>query len=97
MTLGKNLKILMKKKKIPSIRALSAMCNIAPSSLHHIVNGRHPRDLTSIARLAQCLEVSMFYLLFGYEDPHHHQVTENLYKEFLSGKFEVEMKLKKRI
>ena len=97
MKLAENIEILMKEKKIRSLRQLSLLCGIPISSLHHIKNGRVPNDWAAMARLAQCLEVSLYFLVFGKNDPIAEKAKEALFKDMLTGEFHIEMTVKKRI
>lgn len=97
MKLAETLKALMKERKIKSLRQLSMMCDIPVSSLHHIANGRNPTDWEAMARLSQCLEVPLFYLVFGKHDPISEKFKDEVLREVFSGDFHIEMKLKRKI
>lgn len=97
MKLAEMLKQLMKERRIKSLRQLSLMCDIPVSSLHHIANGRNPTDWAAVARLSRCLDVSLYYLVFGIDDPVSERFKEEIMKEVFSGDFLIEMKIKKRL
>lgn len=98
MKMSENLKILMKQKRIKSLRELSQLSKIPTSSLHHIANGRKTTDILALSRLAETLEVSLYFLLFGKPDPIGDSgLSEKIMKEIFSGDFQVEMKIKKKI
>jgi len=95
--IGDNITKIMKEKNISSIKELSAHCGIPLATLHHLKNGRIPRNWTSVAKLASCLEVSMFYLVFGQEDPIHINFSEKLLEQVFSGDFQVQINVVKKI
>lgn len=92
-----NINVLMKARGISSLKELAQRCDIPLTTLHHLKNGRVPRSWTAVAKLAECLGVSMFYLVFGCEDPVHADFTEKLLKEVFSGKFEVQINIHKKL
>lgn len=73
------------------------MCSIPQSTLHHVVNGRGLRDWTAIARISHCLNVSLYFLLFGKSDPVQEKIDDEVLKEIFNGELQIEMKIKKRI
>lgn len=92
-----NINILMKARGINSLKELAKQCDIPLTTLHHLKNGRVPRSWTAVAKLAQCLGVSMFYLVFGVEDPVYDHFTNKLLKEVFSGNFEVQININKKL
>lgn len=97
MKLAETLKQIMKQRGIRSLRQLSLMCDMPVSSLHHIANGRKPNDWEAMARLSACLEVPLYYLVFGKQDPMSERLKDEILKEVFSGDFHIEMKIKKKI
>ncbi len=95
--IGTNINKLMKEKNISSLKELSSHCGIPLATLHHLKNGRIPRNWSSVAKLAHCLGVSMFYLVFGQEDPIYTDFSEKLLKQVFSGDFQVQINVVKRI
>ncbi len=92
-----NINTLMRVRGINSLKELAQKCDIPLTTLHHLKNGRVPRSWQAVAKLAECLGVSMFYLVFGCEDPVHANFTEKLLKEVFSGKFEVQINIHKKL
>lgn len=68
LQLAENLRLLLRSKGIKG-RKLAAQCGVPYSSLFDWTVGRTPKNLAALARVAEVLEIPLYNLLFGEDDP----------------------------
>lgn len=90
--IGSTLNWLMNEQGI-SIKELSFLSGVPQSTISHMKNNRQPRDISTVMAVAQALNVSLYYLLYGQQDPTAKaDVMTDLASELFSGVFEVTVK-----
>jgi transcriptional regulator with XRE-family HTH domain len=69
-TFGENLEKLLKEKRLTQ-KELARSIGCSPKTVQEWVgkNGRIPRTTDHIRRLAEVFQISVFYLLYGEDDP----------------------------
>ncbi len=75
-----------------SLRQLALKSGIPYSSLCHLKNNRPPRNLEHINKLSNYLQVSIHYLLYGYNDPHYQPENPIGNSEGIEGVYEISIK-----
>jgi transcriptional regulator with XRE-family HTH domain len=67
---GENLEKLMKERRF-SVAALAKHLGVPAKTVHEWVGkgGRMPRDPEALKKIAEQLDVSIYFLLYGVEDP----------------------------
>lgn len=83
MKLGTNIKELCKKKKM-TLKDLSRLAGIPNQTLHNWVTGRSMVNPEQLKKVANALEVSLHFLVFGENDPYE-QPSQEVLKEIFSG------------
>lgn len=90
--IGPTLNWLMNEQGI-SIKELSFLSGVPQSTISHMKNNRQPRDISTVMAVAQALNVSLYYLLYGQQDPTAKaDVMTDLASELFSGVFEITVK-----
>lgn len=73
-----------------SLKELSFSSGVPQSTISHMRNNRQPRDISTVMAVAQALHVSLFYLLYGQDDPlQKSEFIGGLMAELFSGSFEI--------
>jgi len=88
--IAKTLTTLLKQKGL-SLRELSKMSGVPASTLSEWMSNRPPRNPLQTKKVAEALNVSLNFLLFGEEDrndPIQRVITENVF----NGTFEISVK-----
>ena len=83
-SIGKNIETLMRKNGIRTLKELSNLCDIPVATLHHLKNGRPSKDISCFTKLAQALNTSLYFLLYGKEDPFYtkqEEILKNLFNK----------------
>lgn len=76
-----------------SLKELSFSAGIPLSTISHMRSNRQPRDISTVMAVAQALNVSLFYLLYGRDEPSQKsEFISELVAELFSGSFEVRVK-----
>lgn len=79
------------RKKNSTYKRISAATGVPASTLSEWGQNRKPRDPTQILKVAQYLDVSLHYLLFGRED--NQDTLQKIFKKDLfHGTFEITIK-----
>lgn len=94
LKLGATMQALMREQGI-TIKELSFQSGVPVSTLAHFKNNRPPKDVAAIQRVAECLDCSLHFLLFG----EHEKKTpdpNDIASELFTGVFEVTVKRIKR-
>lgn len=98
MKLSSILSTICKQRKI-SLASLARKAGVPPQTLHNWIVGRKSINPDQLKNIANVLEVSVHYLLFGEPDPHE-QPSEEILREIFSGDVRVTLhrieKVKKR-
>ena len=88
--IAKSLSALVKQRGL-SLRQLSKLSSVPASTLNEWMSNRPPRNPVQVKRVAEVLDVSMNYLLFGEEDrndPLQRIITEDVFQ----GNFQITIK-----
>lgn len=94
--LGPTLNRLMSEQRI-TLKELSFSAGVPQSTIAHMRNNRQPRDISTVMAVAQALEVSLFYLLYGQQEPTRKgDLVTDFASELFSGVFEITVKKIKR-
>lgn len=76
-----------------SLKELSFSSGVPQSTISHMRNNRQPRDISTVMAVAEALGVSLFYLLYGKNEPSQKsEFISELIAELFSGVFEVRVK-----
>lgn len=76
-----------------SLKELSFSAGVPLSTISHMRGNRQPRDISTVMAVAQALHVSLFYLLYGQDEPSQKsEFISELMAELFSGSFEVRVK-----
>ena len=78
-------------KKNWSLRDLSKMSGVPYSTLQEWSSNRTPKNPIQVQKVAQSLDVSIHYLLFGVED-RSEPLTKLLKEDVFSGTFEINIR-----
>lgn len=94
--IGPILNRLMHEQDIP-LKELSYMSGVPQSTISHMRRNRQPRDISTVMAVAEALGVSLFYLLYGHNDPSEKsEMMTDFASELFSGVFEITVKKLKR-
>lgn len=94
LKLGPTLQNQMREQGL-TIKELSFQSGVPLSTLAHFKNNRPPKDVAAVQRVAECLNCSLHFLLFG--EPENKKVSTDIAAELFTGVFEVTVKrIKKR-
>ncbi|MCM2353724.1 MAG: helix-turn-helix domain-containing protein [Pseudobdellovibrio sp.] len=88
--IGPVLKKLLKDRRM-TLKEVSTATSVPSSTLSEWLNNRSPKNPEQTLKVAQYLEVSLHYLLFGEED-HQEPLTKILKEDVFSGTFEINIK-----
>ena len=88
--IGPTLKTLLKTRRI-TLKEVSSNTGVPSSTLSEWLNNRSPKNPEQIRKVAEYLEVSLHYLLFGIEDKQE-PISKILKEDFFSGTFEINIK-----
>lgn len=88
--IGPVLKKLLKDRRM-TLKEVSIATSVPSSTLSEWLNNRSPKNPEQALKVAQYLEVSLHYLLFGEED-HQEPLTKIMKEDFFSGTFEINIK-----
>lgn len=76
-----------------SIKELSFSSGIPQSTISHMRSNRQPRNISTVIAVADELDVSIFYLLYGKDEPSQRtELVNDLIAGLFSGVFEVKIK-----
>lgn len=76
-----------------SLKELSFSAGVPLSTISHMRSNRQPRDISTVMAVARALHVSLFYLLYGQDEPSQKsEFISELMAELFSGSFEVRVK-----
>ncbi len=76
-----------------SLKELSFSAGVPLSTISHMRSNRQPRDISTVMAVAQALHVSLFYLLYGQDEPSQKsEFISELMAELFSGSFEIRVK-----
>lgn len=90
--LGPTLNRLMHEQRV-SLKELSITSGVPQSTLSYMRRNRQPRDISTAMAVARALGVSLYYLLYGHEDPAARGAfLTDLASELFSGAFEITVK-----
>ncbi len=75
---------LLRNKDI-TIKELSRLSEVSPSTIYEWKNGRIPANIQNVRAVAEILEVTLYYLLYGTHDPQSstHEISENIEGTYL--------------
>jgi transcriptional regulator with XRE-family HTH domain len=94
--LGPTINRLMHEQGV-SLKELSITSGVPQSTLSYMRRNRQPRDIQTVMAVAQALNVSLYYLLYGQEDPSvKGTFVTDLTSELFSGVFEITIKKLRR-
>ena len=88
--IGPVLKKLLKDRRM-TIKEVSTATSVPSSTLSEWLNNRSPKNPEHTLKVAQYLEVSLHFLLFGEED-RQEPLTKIMKEDFFSGTFEINIK-----
>lgn len=92
LCLAKVLKDLLKNRRL-TLKEVSLASGVAVSTLGEWLNNRQPKSPVQVKKVANTLEVSLNYLLFGEPDRYERiNLTQALGDEVLSGVFEINVR-----
>ncbi len=74
-----------------TLRSLSKACDIPLSSLSEWKNNNRNPNAEDLSKVAEVLDTTIHYLLFGFEDPAE-PIQKVLKQDLFSGTFEVTIK-----
>ena len=76
-----------------SLKELSFAAGVPLSTISHMRGNRQPRDISTVKAVAQALHVSLFFLLYGQDEPSHKsEFISELMAELFTGSFEINVK-----
>jgi transcriptional regulator with XRE-family HTH domain len=76
-----------------SLKELSFSSGVPLSTISHMRRNRQPRDISTVMAVARSLHVSLFYLLYGQDEPSQKsEFIGELMAELFSGAFEIRVK-----
>jgi transcriptional regulator with XRE-family HTH domain len=75
-----------------SLKELSSATGVPISSLSQMKHNRPVRKLSHLKTIAQHFGVSVFFLLWGEDDPAHQNVLKKLETEVFKGVYEISLK-----
>lgn len=88
--IGTMLRSILRERDL-TLKEVSQKCGVSISTLHEWENNRAPKNPIQVAKVAQCLGISLHYLLFGFKDPE--EALERIIKnEVFSGVYEISLK-----
>lgn len=94
--LGPTLNRLMHEHGV-SLKELAIESGVPQSTISHMRRNRQPRDISTVMAVAQALDVSLHYLLYGHGDPSEKSdLVTNFSSELFSGVFEITVKKLRR-
>ncbi|MDZ4661049.1 MAG: helix-turn-helix transcriptional regulator [Pseudomonadota bacterium] len=88
--IAKSLTALMKQRGL-SLRELSKLSGVPPTTLNEWLSNRPPRNPVQIKKVAEALDVSLNFLLFNEEDKHD-PLQRILVEDIFSGNFQITVK-----
>lgn len=92
LKLGETLQHLMEKKGL-TIKELSYRCKVPAPTLFHFKNNRPPKNVLDVGRVAECLGVTIHYLLLGEEEPRITKIIEeHEARDGIVGRYEVRVR-----
>ena len=90
--LGPTLNRLMHEQGV-SLKELSIVSGVPQSTISHMRRNRQPRNISTVMAVAQALNVSLHYLLYGHGDPSERSdLVTDFSSELFSGVFEITVK-----
>lgn len=92
LKIGPTLVQLMDEQRL-SLKELSFSSGVPQSTISHMRANRQPRDISTVMSVANALGVSLFYLLYGKNEPSQKSdFVSELIAGLFSGVFEVRVK-----
>lgn len=88
--IGSTLKTLLKVRRM-TLKEVSKATGVPSSTLSEWLNNRSPKNPEQIRKVAQYMNVSLHYLLFGEEDSQE-PIQKILKEDFFQGTFEISIK-----
>ena len=90
LQIGPTLRTLLDEKRL-TLKKISSVTGVPASTIAEWSNNRTPKNPIQVQKVANFLDVSMHYLLFGVEDKQE-PLTKLMKEDFFTGTFEITIK-----